>query len=161
MSTQVNHVTHLLLINPRKSGTGNLNIVLYFIHSRTETEILATATTSQYNQDSGSSPSLWRAWFPFRVVMVDQHSLKLALPLQHLPLFTGVLNALRWPWFLNRKEKKDAMAGAGLLWEKSTVGWLVTAGWCWFDVRKKYCWLDAANSTIECACWILAKAVVF
>jgi len=23
--------------------------------------------------------------------------------------------------------------------------WLVAGGWCWFGVREKYCWLDAAN----------------
>ena len=37
------------------------------------------------------------------------------------------------------------VADADLLWEKSTAGCLVAAGWCWFGVRIKYCWLDAAN----------------
>ena len=36
-------------------------------------------------------------------------------------------------------------AGADLLWEKSTAGWLVAAGWCWFGVREKYYWLDTPN----------------
>ena len=40
------------------------------------------------------------------------------------------------------------VAGADLLWEKSTAGWLVAARWCWFGVREKYYWLDAANRVI-------------
>ena len=56
--------------------------------------------------------------------MVDQHSLKLALPLpagakalplQHLPLFAGVLNAFAMTMIPEQKRKKNAMAGAGLL----------------------------------------------
>jgi len=27
-------------------------------------------------------------------------------------------------------------AGADLLREKSTAGWLVAAGWCWFGMRE-------------------------
>ena len=38
-----------------------------------------------------------------------------------------------------------AVAGADLLWKKSNIGWLKTADWCWFNMREKYCWLDAAN----------------
>ena len=34
-----------------------------------------------------------------------------------------------------------AVAGADLLWEKSTADWLVASGWCWFGVREKHCWL--------------------
>ena len=33
------------------------------------------------------------------------------------------------------------MAGADLLWENSTANWLVAGGWCWFSMRKQYCWL--------------------
>ena len=28
------------------------------------------------------------------------------------------------------------VAGTYLLWKKSTVDWLVTGGWCWFNVRE-------------------------
>jgi len=37
------------------------------------------------------------------------------------------------------------VAGADLLRKKSTIGWLVAGGWCWFGVREKYRWLIAAN----------------
>ena len=37
------------------------------------------------------------------------------------------------------------MAGADLLRKKSTIGWLVAGGWCWFGVREKYYWLIEAN----------------
>ena len=37
------------------------------------------------------------------------------------------------------------VAGADLLWEKSTADWLVAAGWCWFGIREKHYWLNAAN----------------
>ena len=29
-------------------------------------------------------------------------------------------------------------AGAGVVWEKNTVAWLVARGWCWSGVRGKY-----------------------
>jgi len=38
------------------------------------------------------------------------------------------------------------VAGADLLRKKSTIGWLVAGGWCWFGVREKYYWLIEANS---------------
>jgi hypothetical protein len=33
------------------------------------------------------------------------------------------------------------VAGADLLWEKNTVGWLMADSWCWINIREKYCWL--------------------
>ena len=44
------------------------------------------------------------------------------------------------------------VTGADLLWEKSTADWLITACWCWFGVRKKYCWLVEADRVSS---WIL------
>jgi hypothetical protein len=37
------------------------------------------------------------------------------------------------------------MAGAGLLREKSTAGWLLMSD-DWFVLREKYCWLVADKS---------------
>ena len=37
------------------------------------------------------------------------------------------------------------VANANLLWKKSIVGWLVAADWCWFNIKKKYYWLNAVN----------------
>ena len=38
-----------------------------------------------------------------------------------------------------------AVANANLLWKKSIIGWLVAADWCWFNIKKKYYWLNAVN----------------
>jgi len=37
------------------------------------------------------------------------------------------------------------VAGADLLWEKNTAGWLVADGWCWNGVREKHCWLAGSQ----------------
>jgi hypothetical protein len=36
--------------------------------------------------------------------------------------------------------------------------WLVADGWCWFVLRKKYCWLVAGDWFVlrEKYCWLVA-----
>jgi hypothetical protein len=36
--------------------------------------------------------------------------------------------------------------------------WLVADGWCWFDLREKYCWLVAGGWFVprEKYCWLVA-----
>jgi hypothetical protein len=36
--------------------------------------------------------------------------------------------------------------------------WLVADGWCWFVLRKKYCWLVAGGWFVlrEKYCWLVA-----
>jgi hypothetical protein len=40
----------------------------------------------------------------------------------------------------------------------SLFGWLVADGWCWFVLRKKYCWLVAGGWFVlrEEYCWLVA-----
>jgi hypothetical protein len=44
------------------------------------------------------------------------------------------------------------MAGAGLFWEKSTVGWFWLVAGGWFVLREKYCWLVADKPSEQGAC---------
>jgi hypothetical protein len=40
-----------------------------------------------------------------------------------------------------------------------TFGWLVADSWCWFVLRKEYCWLVAAGGWFvlrEKYCWLVA-----
>jgi hypothetical protein len=40
----------------------------------------------------------------------------------------------------------------------SLFGWLVADGWCWFVLRKEYCWLVAGGWFVlrEKYCWLVA-----
>jgi hypothetical protein len=37
-------------------------------------------------------------------------------------------------------------------------GWLVADGWCWFVLRKEYCWLVAGGWFVvrDKYCWLVA-----
>jgi hypothetical protein len=41
---------------------------------------------------------------------------------------------------------------------RSTFGWLVVDGWCWFVLREEYCWLVAGGWFVlrEKYCWLVA-----
>jgi hypothetical protein len=41
---------------------------------------------------------------------------------------------------------------------QSLFAWLVADGWCWFVLRKKYCWLIVGGWFVvrEKYCWLVA-----
>ena len=146
MSTQVNHVAHLLL-----SPYGNLereNFYILVLHPFKNRKRKKPLLLQPFPVQSGRSPSLWRARFPFpscddgsafaqacsstakqapSIGFFRKWTLTAApVPvLQHLPLFAGALNACHDPTLI-------------------------------FWTEKKRCDLFPG---IECACWILATAV--
>ena len=49
-------------------------------------------------------------------------------------------------------------AGAGVVWEKNTVTWLVAGGWNWSCVREKYCRAGGLETSRTRWLWMLIYA---